>query len=65
MQITAIKTGDAWTSSRIETLRKDFMAPVGGKMRIQASLSLPQVAQPIGYWPAFWTLGAAFRGVYT
>ncbi|KAK7991309.1 beta-glucanase [Apiospora saccharicola] len=65
VKITAIKNGQAWTSARIETQRKDFMAPVGGKMRIQASLSTPKVAQPLGYWPAFWTLGAAFRGVYT
>ncbi|KAK8085807.1 hypothetical protein PG997_007078 [Apiospora hydei] len=65
VKITAIKNGEAWTSARIETQRKDFMAPVGGKMRIQASLSTPKVAQPLGYWPAFWTLGAAFRGVYT
>lgn len=34
-------------------------------MRIQASLKTPKVANPLGYWPAFWTLGAAFRGVYT
>ncbi|KAK8118199.1 beta-glucanase [Apiospora kogelbergensis] len=65
VKITAIKNGNAWTSARIETQRKDFVAPVGGKMRIQASLSTPKVAQPLGYWPAFWTLGAAFRGVYT
>ncbi|KAK8015415.1 endo-1-3-beta-glucanase [Apiospora arundinis] len=65
LKITAIKNGEAWTSARIETQRKDFMAPVGGKMRIQASLKTPKVANPLGYWPAFWTLGAAFRGVYT
>lgn len=65
VRITAIKTGESWTSSRIETQRTDFMAPDGGKMRIQASLNLPKVAQPIGYWPAFWTLGAKFRGVFT
>ncbi|KAK8070263.1 carbohydrate binding family 6 [Apiospora phragmitis] len=65
VKITAIKKGETWTSARIETQRKDFLAPVGGKMRIQASLSTPKVAQPLGYWPAFWTLGAAFRGVYT
>lgn len=65
MQITAIKNGYLWTSSRIETKRTDFMAPAGGKMRIQASLNLPKVENPIGYWPAFWTLGAKFRGVFT
>ena len=65
VQITAIKSGNDWTSSRIETQRTDFMAPPGGRMRIQASLNLPLVANPIGYWPAFWTLGAKFRGVFT
>lgn len=63
VQITAIKDeSGGWTSSRIETLRGDFMAEEGGVMRIQASLSLPDVGeQGIGYWPAFWTLGAAYR----
>ncbi|KAK1985734.1 family 16 glycosyl hydrolase [Colletotrichum cereale] len=66
LQITAIKDGaGAWTSARIESQRGDFMASAGGKMRIQASLSLPDVGQNgIGYWPAFWTLGNAYRGNY-
>ncbi|ORY65471.1 family 16 glycosyl hydrolase [Pseudomassariella vexata] len=62
--ITAIKDSAGWTSARIETQRSDFMAAAGGKMRIQASLNLPSVSNPIGYWPAFWTLGAAYRGNY-
>ncbi|KDN59891.1 putative beta-glucanase [Colletotrichum sublineola] len=67
VQITALKDASgAWTSARIETQRTDFMAAAGGKMRIQASLSLPNVgSQGIGYWPAFWALGSSFRGVYT
>lgn len=66
VKITAIKSGSAWTSSRIETQRTDFMAEAGGKMRIQGSLSLPDVGENgIGYWPAFWTLGSDFRGTYT
>ncbi|ORY61709.1 family 16 glycosyl hydrolase [Pseudomassariella vexata] len=65
LKITAIKDeAGGWTSARIETQRTDFLAQPGSKMRIQASLNLPQVEQPIGYWPAFWTLGAPFRGNY-
>lgn len=66
LQITAIKSSSgAWTSARIETQRNDFIARAGGKMRIQASLNLPNVgSNGIGYWPAFWTLGSAYRGNY-
>ncbi|OLN86544.1 Beta-glucanase 3 [Colletotrichum chlorophyti] len=66
LKITALKdaTG-AWTSARLETNRTDFAAPVGGKMRIQASISLPDVGTAgVGYWPAFWALGSTFRGNY-
>jgi Carbohydrate binding module (family 6)/Glycosyl hydrolases family 16 len=54
-----------WTSGRIETQRTDFAAPAGGKMRIEASLQQPNVsgAAALGYWPAFWALGAAARPV--
>ncbi|POS77479.1 glycosyl hydrolase family 16 [Diaporthe helianthi] len=63
LQITAIKTGTAWTSARIETQRTDFLAQAGGKMRIQGSLNLPDMGEAcVGYWPAFWTLGSDFRG---
>jgi hypothetical protein len=54
-----------WTSGRIETQRTDFAAPPGGKLRIEASLQQPNVsgAAALGYWPAFWALGAAARPV--
>ena len=54
-----------WTSGRIETQRTNFAAPAGGKLRIQGSLRQPNVsgAAAAGYWPAFWTLGAAARPV--
>jgi beta-glucanase (GH16 family) len=54
-----------WTSGRVETQRTDFAAPVGGKLRIEASLQQPNVsgAAAAGYWPAFWTLGEAARPV--
>ncbi|KAJ5008574.1 Glucan endo-1,3-beta-glucosidase A1 [Colletotrichum sp. SAR 10_66] len=63
--ITAIKNAKgAWTSARIET-KQTFMAPAGKKMRVQASLKLPNLGGGgVGYWPAFWTLGAAYRGNY-
>ncbi|MFG3009038.1 glycoside hydrolase family 16 protein [Streptomyces cinerochromogenes] len=55
-----------WTSGRIETTRTDFQPPAGGKLRVQARIQLPNVtgAAAKGYWPAFWMLGAPFRGNY-
>ncbi|KKY33237.1 putative endo-beta-glucanase [Diaporthe ampelina] len=66
LQITAIQSSSgAWTSARIETQLSSFVARAGGKMRIQASLNLPDVgSNGIGYWPAFWTLGSSYRGNY-
>lgn len=56
----------AWTSARIETQRNNFAAPAGGKMRVEASIMMPNVnsANGLGYWPAFWMLGGDFRGNY-
>ncbi|MES9524062.1 glycoside hydrolase family 16 protein [Streptomyces capoamus] len=55
-----------WTSGRIETNRTDFQPPAGGKLRVQARIRMPDVtgAAAKGYWPAFWMLGAPFRGNY-
>ncbi|MFD7512472.1 glycoside hydrolase family 16 protein [Streptomyces sp. NPDC059853] len=66
LRITALKDGDTWTSGRIESRRSDFAAPDGGLLRIEAGLRLPDVTgeQALGYWPAFWTLGADYRGDY-
>jgi beta-glucanase (GH16 family) len=66
LQITALKDSNGgWTSARIETQRSDFLCRPGGRMRIQASLSLPALGgNAIGYWPAFWTLGSSYRGNY-
>jgi beta-glucanase (GH16 family) len=54
-----------WTSGRIETQRTDFAAPTGGKLRFEGSLQQPNVsgAAAAGYWPAFWSMGAAARPV--
>ena len=56
-----------WTSGRIETQRTNFAAPAGGEMAVEASIQMPNVtgAAAQGYWPAFWLLGADFRGNYT
>jgi beta-glucanase (GH16 family) len=55
-----------WTSGRIETQRSDFAAPKGGVLAIEASIQQPDVSggAAAGYWPAFWSLGAPFRGNY-
>ena len=66
LKITALKDGGNWTSGRIESQRTDFAAPAGGKLRIEASIRMPDVSgdRALGYWPAFWTLGADYRGNY-
>jgi len=68
LAITPIRDGAGnWTSGRIETQRTDFQPPAGGGMAFEASIQQPNVsgAAAQGYWPAFWSLGAPFRGVYT
>jgi hypothetical protein len=52
-----------WTSGRVETQRTDFAAPAGGKVRLEARIQQPNVsgAAAAGYWPAFWSMGAAAR----
>lgn len=67
LQITPLKDNNGvWTSARIETQRADFVAREGGKMRIQARIIMPHVSgqEAVGYWPAFWSLGGAYRGNY-
>jgi beta-glucanase (GH16 family) len=67
LHIRALHDGSQWTSGRLESRRTDFQPPPGGTLRIQSSIRMPNVsgAGALGYWPAFWTLGAPFRGVYT
>ena len=54
-----------WTSARIETRRTDFQPPANGRLRIEASIQQPNVsgAAAMGYWPAFWAMGAPARPV--
>ncbi|MFI7407980.1 glycoside hydrolase family 16 protein [Streptomyces sp. NPDC049627] len=55
-----------WTSGRIETARTDFRPPAGGKLRVEGRIQMPNVTGTAaeGYWPAFWMLGAPYRGNY-
>ena len=61
LNLTALNSGGAWTSGRVETQRNDFAAPAGGQMMISASIKQPSPASGLGYWPKFFTLGAGYR----
>ncbi|MGE5135336.1 MAG: carbohydrate-binding protein [Gemmatimonadota bacterium] len=62
LNITPVSAGGAWPSGRIETVSDAFAAPAGGEMEVSASIKQPSPASGLGYWPAFWMLGAGFRG---
>ncbi|MBW4720753.1 carbohydrate-binding protein [Saccharothrix sp. SC076] len=67
LRITALRdAAGRWTSARIESRRADFRPPAGGKVAIESRIRLPDVSgdAALGYWPAFWALGAPFRGNY-
>jgi hypothetical protein len=67
LKITPIRDSSGnWTSGRIETTRTDFQPPAGGKLRVEARIQMPNVTgdAAAGYWPAFWMLGAPYRGNY-
>ncbi|MGW7041970.1 glycoside hydrolase family 16 protein [Streptomyces avermitilis] len=67
LRITPLRdSAGHWTSGRIETNRTDFQPPAGGKLRVESRIQLPNVtgAAAKGYWPAFWMLGAPYRGNY-
>jgi hypothetical protein len=67
LKITPVRDGAGnWTSGRIETTRTDFQPPAGGKLRVEARIQMPNVTgnAAAGYWPAFWMLGAPYRGNY-
>ncbi|MBA3825141.1 MAG: family 16 glycosylhydrolase [Ktedonobacterales bacterium] len=68
LAIKPIRDGSGnWTSGRIETQQTNFTPPAGGELAVEATIQQPNVsgAAAAGYWPAFWMLGSAFRGVYT
>lgn len=65
LRITPIRNANGqWTSARIETQRTDFKAPTGGVLRIEGRIQMPNVTgdAALGYWPAFWALGAPYPG---
>ncbi|MBJ6642647.1 family 16 glycosylhydrolase [Streptomyces sp. BSE7-9] len=67
LRITPRRDGAGnWTSGRIETNRDDFQPPAGGTLRVEARIQVPNVTGDAakGYWPAFWMLGAPYRGDY-
>jgi beta-glucanase (GH16 family) len=66
LRITPLRAGSGWTSARIESHRADFKAPANGILRIEGRIQMPNVtgAEAEGYWPAFWALGAPYRGNY-
>ncbi|CAM5544807.1 glycoside hydrolase family 16 protein [Streptomyces aurantiogriseus] len=67
LRITPLRdSAGRWTSGRIETNRTDFQPPSGGRLRVEARLQMPNVTGTAaeGYWPAFWMLGAPYRGNY-
>jgi len=61
LNITPIDSGGSWTSGRIETTSDQYEAPAGGEMEVSALIKQPNPASGVGYWPAFWLLGAGFR----
>ena len=66
LAITAVRdSAGNWTSGRVETARTDYAAPVGGVLRVESRLKLPDVsgAAAGAYWPAFWMLGDSARAV--
>jgi beta-glucanase (GH16 family) len=70
LNIRALHTGvnptAGWTSGRIETVRLDFQPSITGSMAVESRIQLPNVSNAAaqGYWPAFWMLGAPYRGNY-
>lgn len=59
--IRPLRSRRGWTSGRIETVSAKFAAPAGGRLRVTATIRQPGPLHGLGYWPAFWMLGAAFR----
>jgi hypothetical protein len=57
LNITALGSGNSWTSGRIQTTSANVGAPAGGELEVTASIQQPNPASGLGYWPAFWMLG--------
>jgi hypothetical protein len=61
LSLTPVKSGSSWTSGRIETVSDSYAAPAGGELEVSAAIQQPNPGSGVGYWPAFWMLGAGFR----
>jgi hypothetical protein len=61
LNITPVNSAGSWTSGRLETVSSSFAAPAGGELEVSASIKQPNPGSGLGYWPAFWMLGAGFR----
>lgn len=61
-----LSSSGEWTSARVETRRADFKPADGRILRIESRIQMPNVTgnAALGYWPAFWALGAPYRGNY-
>ena len=55
LNITALGSGNSWTSGRVQTTSANVGAPAGGELEVTASIQQPSGG--LGYWPAFWMLG--------
>ncbi|GAA3531884.1 carbohydrate-binding protein [Nonomuraea rosea] len=67
LRITPLRSASGeWTSARVETRRADFKPADGRVLRIESRIQMPNVTgdAALGYWPAFWALGAPYRGNY-
>jgi hypothetical protein len=66
LEIVPQLSGGKWTSARIETTAaNDFQCGPGKRLRIEANIWLASGANQMGIWPAFWSLGSAFRQNYS
>ncbi|TLS23512.1 uncharacterized protein PpBr36_06086 [Pyricularia pennisetigena] len=60
-----VDVGGRWASARIRTKPEHDFAPQAGKRtRIEARLLVGAGNAQAGIWPAFWSLGAAYRDNY-
>ena len=67
LRITPRRDGAGnWTSARIETQRTTSSRRPAACCAIEGRIQMPNVTgnAALGYWPAFWALGAPYRGNY-
>ncbi|EWC48500.1 hypothetical protein DRE_07734 [Drechslerella stenobrocha 248] len=62
LNIVPIRSGNSWTSARLET-KASFGCGPGERVIFEARIKLPSTApaKQQGIWPAFWAMGRAFR----